>query len=258
MATTGSLAGALIMGAYSLTHAGFEEQRWQIYVVYIGYTCIATALNIWGIKILPFLNKSAISWSLLGAAVIAITCLACSSGDYSSPEFVFTEYINETGWNNGVAWILGASVSFRLSTIAELTYLATPGLLQSSFGLTGYDAVSHMVEEMPNPSVNAPKAMVLAVIIGSSSSFVFLICLLFCIKDVDAVISGSSGALLGAMYQATGELPAPGAMSSALTPHLLRLGCWLRLPPDLPHRQHDVCGSGHPLRSVAYDIRVCS
>ena len=44
-----------------------------------------------------------------------------------------------------------------------------------------------MVEEMPQPHINAPKAMVLAVIIGSSSSFVFLI------------------ALLGAINQATGE-----------------------------------------------------
>jgi hypothetical protein len=62
--------------------------------------------------------------SLAGAAVIAVTCLACSSGDYQSGDFVFATYINETGWNNGVAWILG--------------------LLQSSFGLTGYDAVSHV------------------------------------------------------------------------------------------------------------------
>jgi len=62
-----------------------------------------------------------------------------------------------------------------------------------------------MVEEMPQPHINAPKAMVLAVIIGSSSSFVFLIALLFCIKNVEDVISSSAGALLGAINQATGE-----------------------------------------------------
>lgn len=69
-------------------------------------------------------EPSAYRRSLAGAAVIAVTCLACSSGDYQSGDFVFATYINETGWNNGVAWILG--------------------LLQSSFGLTGYDAVSHV------------------------------------------------------------------------------------------------------------------
>lgn len=72
-----------------------------------------------------------------------------------------------------------------------------------SFGLTGYDAVSHMVEEMPNPHLNAPKTMVAAVLIGAGSSFVFLICLLFCMQDIDLVNSSSAGALLESMYQAT-------------------------------------------------------
>lgn len=62
MATTGSLAGSLITGAWGLTHPNYEPERYQTYIVYIGYTCIATLLNIYGIRILPFLNKSAISW----------------------------------------------------------------------------------------------------------------------------------------------------------------------------------------------------
>jgi len=185
-ATAGSLAGSLILGAYALKNPDYEAQRYQTFVIYVGYTLIACALNLWGLRILPLLNKAAITWSLVGAAAIAIVCLACKSGDYQSGSFVFGKYINETGWNNGVAWILG--------------------LLQSSFGLTAYDAVSHMVEEMPNPHRNAPFAMVLAVIIGSVSSFIFLICLLFTITDVDTLLESSAGALIGAIYQATNNV----------------------------------------------------
>ncbi len=76
-------------------------------------------------------------------------------------------------------------------------------IVTGSFGLTGYDAVSHMVEEMPDPHLNAPRVMVLAVVIGASSSFIFLICLLFSINNVDLVNSSEAGALLEAMYQAT-------------------------------------------------------
>ena len=123
--------------------------------------------------------------SLTGAVVIIIVCLATASPNFQSGDFVFRTYINESGWNNGVAWILG--------------------LLQSSFGLTGYDAVSHMVEEMPNPHVNAPRVMIAAVCIGAASSFIFLICLLFSIKDVDMVNTSAAGALLESMYQATGS-----------------------------------------------------
>ncbi|WVQ79456.1 hypothetical protein IAT38_001555 [Cryptococcus sp. DSM 104549] len=172
-ATAGSLAGQLITGVIALLHDNYESERWHIFLIYIAYTLGACFLNIFGLR------------SLTGAVVIIIVCLSCASPNFQSGKFVFTTFINETGWPSGVAWILG--------------------LLQSSFGLTGYDAVSHMVEEMPNPHINAPKTMILAVCIGASSSFIFLICLLFGIKDVDSVNTSAAGALLESMYQATGS-----------------------------------------------------
>ncbi|KII95549.1 hypothetical protein PLICRDRAFT_170188 [Plicaturopsis crispa FD-325 SS-3] len=186
VATTGSLAGQLITGVIALMHEAYVLERWHIFLIYITFIIGACLLNIFGVRLLPMINRAAITWSLAGAALICIVCLACASPNYQSGKFVFGTFINETGWNDGAAWILG--------------------LLQSSFGLTAYDAVSHMVEEMPQPHINAPKAMVLAVIIGSVSSFIFLIILLFCITAVEDVISSSAGALLAAIYQATGSI----------------------------------------------------
>jgi len=140
-------------------------------------------LNIFCVRLLPLIDRLALFWSLAGVTVISITVLACKSGNYQSGSFVFGKFINESGWNNGVAWILG--------------------LLQSAFGLTAYDAVSHLVEEMPNASVNAPKAMIMSVAIGTVSSFIFLIVLLFCLTDVDIVNSSAAGALGEILYQAT-------------------------------------------------------
>ncbi|ORY34978.1 amino acid permease-domain-containing protein [Naematelia encephala] len=185
VATAGSLAGQLITGIIALMHPNYTVERYQIFLIYLGYELGACVLNIFALPLLPLLNKAAIFWSLAGAVIIIITCLSCASPNFQSGDFVFRTYINETGWNDGVAWILG--------------------LLQSSFGLTGYDAVSHMVEEMPNPSRNAPRVMIAAVCIGAASSFVFLICLLFGISDVDSVNSSAAGALLESMYQATGS-----------------------------------------------------
>jgi len=36
-ATTGSLAGALVLGAYSLAHPGFEEQPYQTFIIFTGF-----------------------------------------------------------------------------------------------------------------------------------------------------------------------------------------------------------------------------
>lgn len=69
-----------------------------------------------------------------------------------------------------------------------------------------------MVEEMPLPHLNAPKAMIIAVLIGAVSSMCFLAILMACITSIDDVISSSAGALLAAMYQATGSIPASLAL----------------------------------------------
>ena len=60
-----------------------------------------------------------------------------------------------------------------------------------------------MVEEMNNPQVQAPIAMILAVAIGASSSLIVLIVFLFTLTDLDEVISSSAGAILTILDQAT-------------------------------------------------------
>ncbi|GAA5886351.1 hypothetical protein JCM16303_002508 [Sporobolomyces ruberrimus] len=184
-ATTGSLAGELLLGAYSLAHPGFESQPYQTFIIYVGYICLATVINLWGSRLLPLVNSAAIIWSLSGAALVVIVTLATATPNYQSADFVFRTFLNESGWNGGVAWILG--------------------LLQSSFGLIGLDSLTHLVEEIPEPHLNIPKAMIWAVCIGAGSSWIVLMVLLFVMNDYDAVVSSSAGALLEIMYQATGN-----------------------------------------------------
>lgn len=73
---------------------------------------------------LILLTRYPVTWSLSGFTIICITILSCSSPDYNSAEyvidntlygvtladnrrFVFRKFINETGWPDGVAWLLG-------------------------------------------------------------------------------------------------------------------------------------------------------
>jgi choline transport protein len=64
---------------------------------------------------------------MTGAVIIIITCLSCASPNFQSAEFVFTRYINDVGWNNGVAWILGLLQSksplFLQMSIAKVRFL---------------------------------------------------------------------------------------------------------------------------------------
>jgi hypothetical protein len=66
-------------------------------LIYVAYNIAGFLINAFGNSILPYFNKAAFTWSLAGFAVICITVLSCSSGNYNSGDFVFREFINETG-----------------------------------------------------------------------------------------------------------------------------------------------------------------
>jgi choline transport protein len=71
-------------------------------------------------------------------------------------------------------------------------------------GLTGYDAVAHMIEEIPNASVEGPKIMIYCVMIGMFTGFIFLSCLLFVSGgNTEEIIASPLGPLLYIIHNAT-------------------------------------------------------
>ena len=184
-ASAGSFQGQLITGIISLAVPSYAIQRWHIFLIYVVDILGALLINIFAVRALPTVNKAAFIWSILGMITISITVIAYAYPKYQNARFVFGGFLNTTGWNDGLAWMLG--------------------LLQATLGTTGYDAVAHMVEELPNPARNAPRAMVLSIIIGFFTGFVFLAILLFSLTDVNEVMSSKSGSLLQIFYQATGN-----------------------------------------------------
>jgi amino acid transporter len=183
VASGGLLGSQLIVGVITFMQPEYEARAWHQFLIYIGYNLVAFLINAFMTMTLPIITKAAFLWSIAGFVVISITVLACASPNYSSGDFVFREFINETGWPDGIAWLLG--------------------LLQAGLGLTGFDAVAHMVEEIPNASVEGPKIMIACVGIGIFTGFIFLTVLLFVAGNVNDVITSSAGPLLQIFYNAT-------------------------------------------------------
>ncbi|KAI1644666.1 amino acid transporter [Daldinia loculata] len=184
LTSTGGLLGStFIINIISLLHPNYQTESWHQFLIYIGFTLIALCINAFSTRLLPLFTKAAFFWSLAGFVVISITILACASPEYQSGKFVYGDFINEVGWPDGMAWLLG--------------------LLQGAFALTGFDAVAHMIEEIPNPQVRGPRIMLACIGIGMITGFIFLSCLLFCVNDVEAVIESSAGPLLQIFMDAT-------------------------------------------------------
>jgi choline transport protein len=170
-------------GIISFMNPSYISEPWQQFLIYIRYNVVAFLANAFLTEILPHITKAAFIWSITGFVIVSITLLACVFPTYSSREVVFREFINETGWRGGIAWLLG--------------------LQQAGLGLTGYDVVAHMIEAIANAAVEGPRIMVVCVGIGIFTGFVFLTVLLFVAGSIDDVISSSSGPLLQIFYNAT-------------------------------------------------------
>ncbi|KAJ5692206.1 hypothetical protein N7462_001629 [Penicillium macrosclerotiorum] len=183
VATGGLLGSQLVLGVISLMNPNYEAQNWHQFLIYVAYNIAGFTINALMNNILPYFNKTAFIWSLSGFTVICITVLACSSPNYNTGDFVFRDFINSTGWPDGIAWLLG--------------------LLQGGLGVTGFDGVAHMIEEIPNPSVEGPKIMIACVGIGTVTGTIFLVVLLFVAGNITDIIDSAAGPLLAILKNAT-------------------------------------------------------
>lgn len=156
------------------------SKGWVQFLIYVGITVVFTGVNHVACrkeKFLPWFNNfvGIMYVGLFFAIILAIVIAVGTQDDkhFQPASFVFGRWINETGWPDGVTWFMG--------------------LVQGAYGLTAFDSVIHMVEEIPAPRRNAPKTMYLAVLFGALSGFVFMVACLFCIQDMDKVQDPPSG-----------------------------------------------------------------
>ena len=95
-------------------------------------------LNTFGVRLVAILNDISVWWHIVGVVVI-VGALVILPDSHQSADFVFTEFVNNTGWDN----------SF---------YVVLLGLLLAQYTFTGYDASAHMTEETHDAARTGPRA----------------------------------------------------------------------------------------------------
>ena len=87
-------------------------------------------------RLVAILNDISVWWHIVGVVVI-VGALVILPDSHQSADFVFTEFVNNTGWDN----------SF---------YVVLLGLLLAQYTFTGYDASAHMTEETHDARRTSP------------------------------------------------------------------------------------------------------
>jgi amino acid transporter len=100
--------------------------------------------------------------------------LAFVPDNHQSASFVFTEFVNNTGWQSSL-------------------YVALIGLLLAQYTLTGYDASAHMTEETHDASRSGPRGIVMSIVVSIAAGWVLLIGLTFAIQSYSSAIDTPTG-----------------------------------------------------------------
>ncbi|GAM42824.1 hypothetical protein TCE0_044r17147 [Talaromyces pinophilus] len=183
-ASTNLIFAEVVQALYALYHPDLVLKTWQTFVIYQILNLLTAGVVLYGNKIIPALNKFSLFYLQIGWLVVLITVVACAP-THQSTEFVFRTWINNTGWNSNV--------------ICFIT-----GLVNPLYSLGGLDGVTHITEEMPNPSRNAPLAIAITLTIAFLTGLTYLIALMFSVQDFAALSTTNTGLPLAELfYQAT-------------------------------------------------------
>lgn len=123
-------------------------------------------------------------WSSISAFVACLAAVLGMSKSKQSARVVFTQYQNETGWPDGLSFLIGL------------------GTCMYMFSAT--DAATHIAEEVPEPGRNIPKVMCLTPVIGIATTLPFVVATLFATVDLGEVVR-SELPILTLYHQATGS-----------------------------------------------------
>lgn len=148
LASIVSIPANVAVQMYAVFHPDLVIMPWHVYVAFLLITWSCCALVVFGNRILPILNQFGL-FLVIGGGIITIIVVAVLPKTHASNAFVWTEWNNQVGFSDGVTFLTG--------------------VLNGAFTIGTPDAITHMSEELPNPSRDMPKAIAAQIILGTIS-----------------------------------------------------------------------------------------
>lgn len=100
------LAATQIQGLMILNYPGYHAERWHGTLLMWAIISLMLIINIWGIRLLPMVELIGGICHIVFFIMILITLVVLSPRQPAS--FVFTEFINSSGWSSDtVSWCIG-------------------------------------------------------------------------------------------------------------------------------------------------------
>jgi amino acid transporter len=175
-----------LFGAYGLNVLGVNfgdadhilSETFLLFFIILSLTAI---INIFRTHLLAVINNISVWWHVIGVAVI-IAILVLGPDTHQSFSFVFTERLNNSGFDGGAT-----------SGLFFFVYLLPIGLLLTQYTITGFDASAHISEETHGASRNAARGVWQSIFYSAVIGWFLLLALTFAVQDPANVSSADNG-----------------------------------------------------------------
>ncbi|KAL6786148.1 amino acid transporter [Trichoderma sp. SZMC 28012] len=149
-------------------HPTFVPHPWHQFLLYQCFGLVILLYNLLALKKLPVTHYLGF-FLCISVFFGSFFAMLIRSSPKAPSNFVWTTFINQTGWPDGVCFM--------------------SSLLTTCFIYSGLDASLHLAEEVPNPRIAVPRACLGAIAIGFLTAFAYLIAMLYSIVDLDSIIN---------------------------------------------------------------------
>ncbi|KAI0467481.1 amino acid/polyamine transporter I [Xylaria cf. heliscus] len=169
----GSISTAMIIqGLIILNYPDYKPQSFHGTLLSWAVIAMCIFANIAVARLLPLLDGLILLVHILGFIAILTTLVYLSP--HSSAYDVFFHSLNIGHWPS-----------------QSLSYLV--GFTGNVAAFVGADAAVHMAEEMENPAINVPRAIIITVLFNSSTGWGMVLAILFCLGDINSVLTSPTG-----------------------------------------------------------------
>ncbi|HYU77278.1 MAG TPA: amino acid permease [Ktedonobacteraceae bacterium] len=168
--------------------------QWTTLLIYAVILAVVAMLNIFGVRLVAFLNDVSVWWHIVGVVLIVVGVVGATiaaqqfnpgAGGVAPAAQVTGSAVH--GLNSG-STLFSVNPAFNLTGFPIL-YAFLLSLLLAQYTYTGYDASAHMTEETIGAETRAPWGVVMSVVVSAIAGYALLMGLLAAAPDLAASYS---------------------------------------------------------------------
>ena len=176
-----ALFGAYGLNVFGINFGDAHHILGETFLLFVIILLATGVINIFRTHLLAVINNISVWWHVIGVAVI-IVLLVVVPDQHQSLSYVFTERLNNSGFNDGST----GGGFFWL-------YLLPIGFLLTQYTITGFDASAHISEETHNAAKNAARGVWTSIFYSAIIGWFVLLAITFAVQDPANISDAENG-----------------------------------------------------------------